>query len=190
VISHREKLLTEREGNVNTRERRFTRWICVLAVLICLGAGALVALYFLEPFGGKDTSKQGQSVGNTTKAPVADSTPPPSIQPSLAGPTTLGPTGLDMIVSFSFFVLVPGDEKASAMSVEENLLATLNDFAPEILETVEGQPPVAETQKSELIVRRYLRALSARTPVSVNVTEIGKWHTCMQSYIPPLILLY
>jgi hypothetical protein len=174
VIAHREKLLTEREGNVNTRERRFTRWIIALAVLICLGAGALVALYFLEPFGGEETSKQEENVG----APTADSTSPPAptLQPSVAGQTTSGPTGPDVVASFSFLGLVPGDENASAASVEENLVATLNDFAPDILASMNDQPPAAETREAELIVRRYLKALSVRIPVSVNVTEIGKLH--------------
>jgi hypothetical protein len=131
----------------------------------------------------KPRGKQQQSSGSSDGSESED-----NFKDEITGPTTFGPTGPGVVASFSFFGLVPGDENASAMSVEENLVTTLNDLAPDILAfavarisgarsfKVVTKPPVAESREAELSVRRYLKALAVRTPVSVNVTEIGKLH--------------
>ncbi|KAG7348048.1 hypothetical protein IV203_016753 [Nitzschia inconspicua] len=161
VIS--QKLSMEREGNVTTRERIFTRWIIAISILVCLGAGALVTLYFLESFGGmKSTSAQAN--GNTTTAPTVQ----PSVSPTTIGPTSLGP---DVVATFSFFGLVTEEEGATSESVEENLIKTLNQLAPEILAAIsEGQS--AETRGANSIVRRRLKAVFVKLPVSANVEEV------------------
>ncbi|KAG7368724.1 hypothetical protein IV203_031467 [Nitzschia inconspicua] len=175
VISHREKLSMEREGNVNTRERRFTRWIIAISILGCLGVGALVTLYFLEAFGGEEsTSAQANEVENTTTAPSTNNVgnTAPSMQPSVS-PTTIGPTSLgpDVVATFSFFGLVPQEEGATSESVEESLIKTLNKLAPEILAAIsEGQS--AETRGANSIVRRRLKAVFVKLPVSANVEEV------------------
>jgi hypothetical protein len=58
MIADSEKLLTDREDHVNTQERWFMRRMLALACLVCIVAGVLIALYFIETLGSSESSSQ------------------------------------------------------------------------------------------------------------------------------------
>jgi hypothetical protein len=94
------------------------------------------------------------------------------MQPLANVPTTLGPTGPDVVVNILFLGLVPGEESATAESVEQNLISALDQLATEILD---GQGVAEARQSSNSFLRRRLKAISIRTPVSADVTDVGRF---------------
>lgn len=189
ILVHREKLLLDRESNVNQRQRRFSRWMIILAVLICVGAATLVTLYLLEPFGTANESATTQPQESKVQAsdPPYPSAAPNSSQPSTLSPTSpqsSAPSGSPSLppnqvtVPTSFFGLVPNgiEEGVTGEVIQEKLLSSLNELAPQILNELGTGNNLAETRTegNQIVLRRNLKVLSVKTPVSVEVAEVCK----------------
>ena len=81
-----------------------------------------------------------------------------------------------MIVNVGFFGLVPAEEGATTESVEENLSNAIDQLATDVLDELNDQNVAESRQNGRLFLRRRrLKALSIRTPVGVDATEVGEF---------------
>lgn len=193
IIAQREKLLLDREYNVNQRLRRFSRWMLILAVLICAGAATLVTLYVLEPFG--KTGDDSTTTANATAPTVVPNitTEAPTVTPSANSPTTLVPTSSPSLppnqvaLPIDFFGIVPDgiEEGVTGEEIQGQLESAFDELALEILtELSSSNVDDGVTEEGVVIasedftVRRNLEGLSVKTPVSVDVLEVCKYRSC------------
>ncbi len=176
-IVSREKLVVDRENTVNTRERKFTKWIIIASVLVLIGAIVLITLYFVNPGKKKNTDAP-------TLAPGFPKASAPSLAPVVAAPTpTIEPTQLPpnkIIVETSFLAFVPNGKNSGVTTeaLEEDLEESLGIFLPPLLGVVlEGDDATSSRTRKNL--RRLLPTtqddIAVGESISVDVFEVGKF---------------
>ena len=195
-LEQRERLVSDRENTVNTRERKFTRWFIGISVLVLLGAVILIIVYFATPGKPADTLAP---ISASTAVPVAVPDPivtaPPSkspVQPQIIDETAK-PTARpkpkpqpepnpipqnEVVIETSFLASVPNGktEGVTAEALEDDLTDIFEIFVPQLL------TEVLESDVMATRTRKYLRNLqesreedvAVSNPIEVDVVEVGK----------------
>jgi hypothetical protein len=178
ALTEREALIADREQSMVKRETGLTRWLLVIVTLFCLGAAALIAIYFLGigPFeddeGGGNTSQSNRDAFAPTTAPIS---PVPNVtanatttsaEPSAAPVASLG--DLEEFEILTSYLAVVSSGKAinvTAQSLTPNLITLMNFLAPRVMLEIVDLNDGA---------RRQLAVQTVKYPTSIDsISEIG-----------------